>query len=110
MIQIIKKAMTKGDTLGGKIKVVAENVPIGLGSHTQWDMKLDGRLAQSLMSIQAVKAVEFGMGTEFAGVFGSDAHDEIFIQKINLFTEKQTEPAEPKAEFQTEKILKFHAQ
>lgn len=88
MIQIIKKAMAKGDTLGGKIKVVAENVPIGLGSHTQWDMKLDGRLAQSLMSIQAVKAVEFGMGTEFAGVLGSDAHDEIFYSQKKSFYRK----------------------
>ncbi|MDD5021149.1 MAG: chorismate synthase [Endomicrobiaceae bacterium] len=88
MIQIIKKAMLKGDTLGGKIKVVAENVPIGLGSHTQWDMKLDGRLAQSLMSIQAVKAVEFGMGANFAGVFGSDAHDEIFYSQKKSFYRK----------------------
>jgi len=88
MIQIIKKAMLKGDTLGGKIKVVAENVPIGLGSHTQWDMKLDGKLAQSLMSIHAVKAVEFGMGTKFAGVFGSDAHDEIFYSKNKSFYRK----------------------
>lgn len=88
MIQLIKKAMLKGDTLGGKIKVVAENVPIGLGSHTQWDMKLDGRLAQSLMSIQAVKAVEFGMGTKFADVFGSYAHDEIFYSKNKSFYRK----------------------
>lgn len=88
MIQLIKKAISRGDTLGGKIKVVAENVPIGLGSHTQWDMKLDGRLAQSLMSIQAVKAVEFGMGTKFADVFGSDAHDEIFYSKNKSFYRK----------------------
>lgn len=88
MIQIIKKAISKGDTLGGKIRVIAENIPVGLGSHTQWDMKLDGRLAQSLMAVQAVKAVEFGMGTKFAGVLGSDAHDEIFYSKNKSFYRK----------------------
>lgn len=85
MINLIKKTIAKGDTLGGKFKVVAENVPIGLGSHTQWDKKLDGRLAQSLMSIQAVKAVEFGIGTNFATVLGSDAHDEIFYSSKKGF-------------------------
>jgi chorismate synthase len=78
MIQLIKKASEKGDTLGGKIVVVTKNVPAGLGSHTQWDLKLDGRLAQSLISIQAVKAVEFGEGTKLASLFGSLSHDEIF--------------------------------
>ena len=78
MIQLIKKTTAKGDTLGGKFRVVAENIPVGLGSHTQWNRKFDGRLAQSLMSIQAIKAVEVGIGTEFAKVLGSDAHDEIF--------------------------------
>ncbi len=78
MIQLIKKTIAKGDTLGGKFRIIAENIPVGLGSHTQWDKKLDGKLAQSLMSIQAVKAVEVGIGTDFAKVLGSDAHDEIF--------------------------------
>lgn len=78
MIQTIKKASSQGDTLGGKFRVIAENLPVGLGSHTQWDMKLDGRIAQSLVSIQAIKAVEFGLGTQFAKVPGSDAHDEIY--------------------------------
>ena len=85
MIQAIRQANSKGDTLGGKFKVVAENVPIGLGSHTQWDLKLDGRLAQSLMSIQAIKAVEIGMGTKFANVLGSIAHDEIFYSNKKGF-------------------------
>ncbi|WP_372519421.1 chorismate synthase [Candidatus Ruminimicrobiellum ovillum] len=85
MIQIIKQASSKGDTLGGKFKVVAENVPIGLGSHTQWDLKLDGRLAQSLMSIQAIKAVEVGMGTKFASTLGSASHDEIFYSNKKGF-------------------------
>jgi chorismate synthase len=78
MIQLIKKAGAKGDTLGGKLVVVAENVPVGLGSHTQWDLKLDGRLAQSLMSVQAIKAVEFGSGAKLASSYGSASHDEIF--------------------------------
>lgn len=77
MIKAIRLANSKGDTLGGKFKVIAENVPIGLGSHTQWDLKLDGRLAQSLMSIQAIKAVEIGLGTKFANMLGSASHDEI---------------------------------
>ena len=85
MIQLIRQANSKGDTLGGKFKVVAENVPIGLGSHTQWDLKLDGRLAQSLMSIQAIKAVEVGMGTKFASTLGSASHDEIFYSNKKGF-------------------------
>ena len=85
MIQIIRQANSKGDTLGGKFKVVAENVPIGLGSHTQWDLKLDGRLAQSLMSIQAIKAVEVGLGTKFASILGSASHDEIFYSNKKGF-------------------------
>ena len=85
MIQTIKQASKNGDTLGGKFKVIAENVPIGLGSHTQWDLKLDGRLAQSLMSIQAIKAVEVGLGAGFAQILGSLAHDEIFYSNKNGF-------------------------
>ena len=50
--------------------IVAKNVPVGLGSHTQWDLKLDGRLAKSLISVQAVKAIEFGLGVELAELFG----------------------------------------
>jgi chorismate synthase len=85
MIRLIKKAGEKGDTLGGKIVVAIKNVPAGLGSHTQWDLKLDGRLAQSLISIQAVKAVEFGVGTKFASLFGSLSHDEIFYDATRGF-------------------------
>ena len=85
MIQVIRQANSKGDTLGGKFKVIAENVPIGLGSHTQWDLKLDGRLAQSLMSIQAIKAVEVGLGTKFASTLGSASHDEIFYSNKKGF-------------------------
>ena len=71
--------------LGGKIIVVAKNVPVGLGSHVQYDLKLDGRLAQALISIQAMKAVEFGAGAKLAELFGSKAHDEIFYDKTKGF-------------------------
>ncbi|MDR1401226.1 MAG: chorismate synthase [Endomicrobium sp.] len=85
MVKLIKKAEREGDTLGGKVAIVVSNVPVGLGSHTQWDLKLDGRLAQSLISIQAVKAVEFGAGTKLASLFGSFSHDEIFYNKVKGF-------------------------
>jgi chorismate synthase len=81
MILAIRKAASKGDTLGGKFVVRAKGVPPGLGSHVQWDLKLDGRLAQSLMSIQAVKSVEFGRGVDFANLKGSESFDEIFYDK-----------------------------
>ncbi|MDR3256702.1 MAG: chorismate synthase [Endomicrobium sp.] len=85
MIQLIKEAETKGDSVGGKVVVVVNNVFAGLGSHTQWDLKLDGRLAQSLISIQAIKAVEFGAGTKLAELLGSQSHDEIFYNKMKGF-------------------------
>ena len=77
MIELIDRAKIDGDTLGGIFEVVARNVVVGLGSHTSWNEKLDGRIAQALMSIQAVKAVEIGGGVENAGLFGSKVHDEI---------------------------------
>ncbi|MGI9034790.1 MAG: chorismate synthase [Pyrinomonadaceae bacterium] len=77
MIALVDKAKTDGDTLGGIFEIVAKNVIVGLGSHTSWAEKLDGRIAQALMSIQAVKAVEIGSGVENAGKFGSQVHDEI---------------------------------
>jgi chorismate synthase len=77
MVALIDKAKDDGDTLGGIFEVVARNVPIGLGSHTSWNEKLDGRIAQAVMSIQAVKAVEIGEGVENAQRFGSKVHDEI---------------------------------
>jgi chorismate synthase len=66
-----------GDTLGGVVEVVAAGLPVGIGSHVQWDRKLDGRIAHALMSLQAVKGVEFGMGFGAARVRGSRLHDEI---------------------------------
>ena len=76
----IDKAKEAGDTLGGSFKVVFRNVPVGLGSHVHWDRKLDGLLAQAVMSIQAVKSVEVGLGKDVAQTLGSNTHDEIFVQ------------------------------
>ncbi len=77
MVAHIDRAKREGDTLGGVFEVVARHVPPGLGSHTQWDLKLDGRLARAVMSIQAVKAVEIGDGARVSALPGSQAHDEI---------------------------------
>ena len=76
-VALIDRASKAGDTLGGVFEVAVTGVPSGLGSHVQWDRKLDGRLAQALMSIQAVKGVEFGRAFENAGRPGSQVHDEI---------------------------------
>lgn len=70
----------QGDTLGGKFEVVFSGLPVGLGTHVQWDRKLDGLIAQAVMSIPAVKAVEIGLGAECANVLGSEMHDELFIE------------------------------
>jgi chorismate synthase len=79
MIAEIDRARESGDTLGGAFEVIARGVPVGLGSHVQWDRKLDGRLAQALMSIPAIKAVGIGMGPGVADVPGSRVHDEIVL-------------------------------
>ena len=73
----IDQAAKQGNTLGGVVEVRVEGVPFGLGSHTQWDKKLDGRLAQAVMSVQAIKGVEIGMGFEAARHLGSEVHDPI---------------------------------
>ena len=77
MIDEIDRAREAGDTLGGAFEVIAAGVPVGLGSYAQWDRKLDGRLAQALMSIPAIKAVGVGLGPEAAARPGSRVHDEI---------------------------------
>ena len=77
MIAAIDKAKEAGDTMGGAFEVIVQGLPIGLGSYTQWDRKLDGRLAQALMSIPAIKAVGIGLGPEVAVRPGSRVHDEI---------------------------------
>lgn len=77
MMQCIDQAQTKGDTLGGVFEVIAFHVPPGLGTHTQWDRRLDGRIAQAFMSIPSVKAVEIGEGVLASSSPGSEAHDPI---------------------------------
>lgn len=77
MIALVDEAKANGDTLGGIFEVVAKNVPVGLGAHTSWDEKLDGRIARAIMSIQAIKGVEIGDAVENASRFGSQVHDEI---------------------------------
>ncbi len=77
MIAAIDAAKDAGDTLGGSFEVIARGIPVGLGSYVQWDRKLDGRLAQALMSIPAIKAVAIGDGVDGARRPGSQVHDEI---------------------------------
>jgi chorismate synthase len=77
MVEEIKAVAKEGDSLGGVAEVLAYGVPVGLGSHVHWDRRLDGLLAQALMSIQAVKGVEIGDGFGVAGRLGSQAHDPI---------------------------------
>ena len=73
----VDQAREAGDTVGGAFEVIAHGVPPGLGSHVQWDRKLDGRIAQAMMSIQAIKAVGIGRGAEVGALPGSRVHDEI---------------------------------
>ncbi len=77
MVAAVKAAAKEGDSLGGVVEVLAYGVPVGLGSHVHWDRRLDGLLAQALMSIQAVKAVEMGEGWDVSSRRGSVAHDAI---------------------------------
>ena len=77
MVDAIDAAGATGDTLGGVFEVVVDGLPVGLGSHTSWNAKLDGRLAGALMSIHAMKGVEIGMGFQTAELPGSHVHDEI---------------------------------
>ena len=77
MVAAVEAAAKDGDSLGGVVEVLGYGVPQGLGSHVHWDRKIDGLLAQALMSIQAMKGVEIGDGFEVAGLRGSQAHDEI---------------------------------
>ena len=86
MMKAIDDAKEAGDTVGGIVEVIAEGVPIGLGSHVQWDRKIDGRIAQALMSINAVKAASIGEGWESVDVRGSQVHDII---------EPVTDPSHP---------------
>ncbi|HED08041.1 MAG TPA: chorismate synthase [Ignavibacteria bacterium] len=84
IIRKIKTAKKKGDTLGGTFITIATGVPIGLGSFMQYDKRLDAEISQSIMSIQAVKGVEIGLGFASANVYGSKFHDEIIIKNKQL--------------------------
>ena len=75
----IDEAKAAGDTLGGVFEIVVRGLPVGLGSHTQWDARLDGKLAGALMSIQAIKGVEIGAGFACAHLPGSEIHDELYM-------------------------------
>ena len=85
MRNAIDEAAQAGDTLGGKFEVIFGNLPVGLGSYVHWDRALDGRLAQAVMSIPAVKAVEVGAGVEAASLRGSQMHDEIFVKNKTIY-------------------------
>ncbi len=75
--EYIDQTRSAGDTLGGIVEVVVEGLPFGLGTHAQWDRKLDGRLAQAVMAVQAIKGVEIGLGFRAATMLGSQVHDPI---------------------------------
>ncbi len=81
MRKVIDSAKKSGDSVGGIFQIIVTNPPAGLGNSFQWDRKLDARIAMSLMSVQAIKGVEFGAGFESAALPGSKAHDEIFFRK-----------------------------
>ena len=83
MITVIDKAKEAGDSLGGVVQVVATGVPMGLGSHVQWDRRLDGRIAHAVMSINAVKGVGIGEGFAIGGLTGSEAHDIIQFDEMD---------------------------
>lgn len=84
MIRLIDETREAGDTLGGIFEVVVRGLPVGLGSHTSWEDKLDGRIARAVMSIHAIKAVEIGAGVGNAGKLGSEVHDEIAFDGGNF--------------------------
>ena len=81
MIELIDRAKKDGDSLGGVVCCIVEGVPVGLGSHVQWDRKLDGRIAQAVVSINAFKGVEFGLGFEAGRRPGSQVHDPIMYER-----------------------------
>lgn len=85
MINRIKEAMDKGDSLGGIFEIIVSRPPIGLGSYIQWDKRLDGRLAKVIMGIQAIKGVEIGLGFGMADKYGSEVHDEIFYDGSRFY-------------------------
>jgi chorismate synthase len=81
MVRLIDRANKEGNSLGGVFEVFAVGLPVGIGSHIQWDRRLDGEIARAVMGIQAVKGVELGGGFAMAAMFGSDVQDEILYRK-----------------------------
>lgn len=81
MKDAIDKAKEVGDTLGGVFEVIVHGCMVGLGSHTQWDRKLDTKIAAAMMSIQAIKGVEIGAGFAYGSLPGSQAHDELYYEE-----------------------------
>jgi len=90
MVAAVRAAAKVGDSLGGVAEVVAYGVPVGLGSHVHWDRRLDALLAQALMSIQAIKAVQIGDGAEVASMVGSEAHDAIRVAEPGTDGDEET--------------------
>ena len=88
MKEEILSAIEQGDSLGGKFKVIAKGVPPGIGSYSQWDRRIDGKIARSFMSIPAVKAVEIGDGFNAPNIMGSNFHDEIYYKRGTGFYRK----------------------
>src|SRR6478672_9636130 len=84
--QLIDDTGKAGDTLGGIVEVRVEGIPFGLGTHAQWDLKLDGRIAQAVMAVQAIKGVEIGLGFEAARRRGSQVHDPIHFDESKCGT------------------------
>jgi len=84
MVSLIDLAQKNGDTLGGVFEVLAQGVPVGLGSYVHWDKRLEGSIAKSFMSLNAVKGVEIGLGHQSAGLWGSEVHDEMKLEKSKL--------------------------
>lgn len=93
MIQEIDRVKEEGDSLGGIFEILVTGVPPGLGSQVHWDRKLDGRLAGALMSLQAIKGVEVGLGFEAASLRGSRVHDEIYYEKNSTIYYRKTNGA-----------------
>ncbi len=90
MKALIDRTKEAGDTLGGIVEVIVSGVPVGLGSHVQWDRKLDARLALAVMSIQAIKGVEVGIGFDAARNPGSKVHDEIYYESSRILHGEST--------------------
>jgi chorismate synthase len=86
VIELIDRVGKEGDTLGGVLEVRVVGLPFGLGTHTQWDLKLDGRIAQAVMAVQAIKGVEIGLGFESARRRGSEVHDPIHFDPAQQHT------------------------